>query len=411
MHINIDITTHILNLKELLAQFYTIEPLEIVIGLTACCIGIIIGRLLVIRIKKHKPVTLKQNFLQATTSLITPFFIVIALHLSALGWRFFGNLPLFHALLIKITLSWFFIALILLLANRKFAGWFITIVILPLTIINLFGIWGYADKLINFLNKEIIFKFGVATFSLYQFIKTVLIIVVLSRLSKWLTTFSETRLSKVKDIRSSNRVLIIKVLQILLYCIIFIVTLSLLHIPLTALAVFGGAIGVGVGFGLQKVAANFISGIILLLEKTIEIGDIVELKEGINGVVKHTRSRYTLVETAQGKEILVPNEEFITQRVVNWTYSNHRCRVEIPIQISSKADVELAQQLILQTARARLKDHTNPEAACYLNNLGEKISFVLSFWIDDIVQGYTKIQHEILLTIWHEFKKHNIALP
>ena len=121
----------------------------------------------------------------------------------------------------------------------------------------------------------------------------------------------------------------------------FLFSLDLIGLDIMTFTVFSGAVGIGIGFGLQKVTSNFISGLILLFEKSIEQDDLIELNDGTYGFVQHTGARYTLIETFDGKEIMIPNEDFITNRVINWTYSNSNGRVDIELGVSYNSDLEV----------------------------------------------------------------------
>ena len=212
--------------------------------------------------------------------------------------------------------------------------------------------------------------------------------------------------------RSASRSLVLKLVQIFIYFIAFILSLDIIGIDLTTLTVFGGALGIGLGFGLQKISSNFISGLILLMEKSVEEGDLIELTDGTFGFIRKVSARFTLVETFDGKEILVPNEDFITSRVVNWTYSNPHGRVEIPVGVSYGSDIEKAKQLILEAAKEHPRCVSEPEPQCFLRNFGDSsVDFILHFWVADVVQGRWGPQSEVMFSIWNKFAENGIEIP
>ncbi len=222
----------------------------------------------------------------------------------------------------------------------------------------------------------------------------------------------ERRISKLSNVRAANRALVLKLAQILIYVIAFLVALDFVGIDLTTLAVFSGAVGIGLGFGLQKIASNFISGLILLMEKSVEEGDLIELSDGTFGFIRRASARYTLVETFDSKEILVPNEDLITNRVINWTFSNASARIEIEIGVSYHSDIELAHALILQAAREHPRCAKTPEPACFLRAFGDSsVNFTLHFWVDDVTQGRWPTQSEVMFVIWRKFKENGIEIP
>lgn len=222
----------------------------------------------------------------------------------------------------------------------------------------------------------------------------------------------ERKIAKLNNVRAANRALVLKLAQIVIYVIAFLVALDFVGIDLTTLTVFSGAVGIGLGFGLQKIASNFISGLILLMEKSIEEGDLIELADGTFGFIRRASARYTLVETFDSKEILVPNEDLITSRVINWTFSNASARVEIEVGVSYQSDIDLAKELILQAAREHPRCAAAPEPACFLRSFGDSaVNFTLHFWVDDVTLGRWHPHSEVMFSLWRKFKEHGIEIP
>jgi len=206
--------------------------------------------------------------------------------------------------------------------------------------------------------------------------------------------------------------LVLKLAQIVIYLVAFLVGLDFVGIDLTTLTVFSGAVGIGLGFGLQKIASNFISGLILLMEKSIEEGDLIELSDGTFGYIRRASARYTLVETFDSKEILVPNEDLITSRVVNWTFSNSSARIEIELGVSYDSDIDLAHDLIIAAARENPRCAIAPEPACFLRSFGDSsVNFTLHFWVEDVTLGRWPTQSEVMFSIWRKFKDNGIEIP
>ena len=174
-----------------------------------------------------------------------------------------------------------------------------------------------------------------------------------------LSHFFESRIQKMNKLRSGNKALISKMMQVGIYILAFLVGTHALGINIAALAVLGGTIGIGIGFGLQKITSNFISGVILLFEKSIESGDLIELQGGVLGYVRQTFARYTLIETLDGKEVMVPNENFIINEVVNLSYSDASGRVEVLVGVSYDSDVELAREIMLEAAKEHPRGWVN----------------------------------------------------
>ena len=264
-----------------------------------------------------------------------------------------------------------------------------------------------------FLDSEVFaFYFGETRISAYQITKALITIIILFWITGIFSEFGERRISNLQKIKPSNKSLITKAFQILIYLIAFLIGLDIIGVDLTTLAIFSGAVGIGVGFGLQKITSNFISGIILLFEKSIETEDLVELTDGTYGFVRHTGARYTLIETFDGKEIMIPNEDFITSRVTNWTFSNNHGRVEIIIGVSYDSDIEKARELILEAAVEHPRCIADPEPACYLTDFGDSsVNFLLYFWVSDVTEGRFEPRSDVLRNIWRKFAQHEITIP
>lgn len=256
------------------------------------------------------------------------------------------------------------------------------------------------------------FSISGVTFNPFIVIKSLFIVAVLMWVCGIIVTLTDKRLRRVSEMRTSTRTLILKILQIILYCFIFICGMQLLGINLGALSVFGGALGVGIGFGLQKIASNFISGIILLFEKSIESGDIIELTDGSFGTVKRTYARYTLLALQDGREILIPNEEFISQRVVSFTHSDKDARVQITIKVAFDSDFELVKRIMLEAADNHPKRIKKRISTCYLNQFADYgVEMILYFWVVDVTEGRAGPKSDVMQAIVTNFEKHNVVIP
>jgi small-conductance mechanosensitive channel len=265
----------------------------------------------------------------------------------------------------------------------------------------------------EFLNADALsLQIGNAKFSAYLIIQGVIIIATLLWLTGFLSDIAAKFIKKIPGINSNNRNLITKALQILIYFIAFQIGMNFLGIDLTALAVFSGALGIGIGFGLQKVTSNFISGIIILFEKTVQNDDLIELNDGTLGFLRNTGSRASLIETYDGKEVMVPNEDLITNRVINYTHSNKKARIKINIGVSYDCDIEKAQKLILDAAIEHPRTTKTPEPLCFLEEFADSsVNFILLFWVNDVVEGRYGPKSDVLFSIWNKFKDNNIEIP
>lgn len=267
---------------------------------------------------------------------------------------------------------------------------------------------GHVTKAINSVSISI-GSFSLTPFSLLKAIGLLAILVWgVSNTVDWVNQ----QIKRNQRLKANTKSLLSKTIEVLIYFMGFMIGLRILGIDLTALTVVGGALGVGIGFGLQKITSNFISGIILLFERSIEVDDLIEIDGGIYGFVKQINARYTLIEMFDGKEIMVPNEDFITQRVTNWTYSNAKGRIEISVGVSYGCDIKLAQSLILDAALDHPECIKDPEPLVHLREFGDSsVNFLLFFFIDDVTKGRYIIQSEVMMNIWDRFKLHNIEIP
>ncbi len=265
----------------------------------------------------------------------------------------------------------------------------------------------------DFLDSDAMsFSLGGARFSAFIILRALVLVLVVLWLANIVCDFGSKRIRSVQKINANTRSLVSKFFQVSVYFIAFLILLQSLGIDFTGLAIFSGAIGIGVGFGLQKITSNFISGLILLFEKSIEEGDLVELDAGLAGFVKTTGARYTLIETFEGREVMVPNEEFITSKVTNWTFSNNRGRIEIHIGVAYGSDLKKVQALLMEAATEHPRCSIDPPAECFLMNYGDSsIDFRLQFWVDNIIEGRLLPKSEVLFSIWDKFQVYGIQIP
>lgn len=226
-----------------------------------------------------------------------------------------------------------------------------------------------------------------------------------------ITRLIDVGLRKNHGMPSSVRVLVSKVIHFALYVAAVLGALQVGGVPLGGLAVFSGALGLGLGFGLQKVIANLISGVIILLDKSIKPGDVIEV-EGTFGYINSLRTRYISVITRDAKEILIPNEDFVVNKVVNWSFSDRAVRLRSIIGVSYHTDIPKAMELCCQAAKSVSRVLKNPEPICFLKEFNSSsIDLELCFWINDPSAGVTNVRSDIFLEIWKRFQEEAIEIP
>jgi len=259
--------------------------------------------------------------------------------------------------------------------------------------------------------KEITFSFGAAKVNLYALLQGMMAIVLLLWVTRLVISRIERRLMRMRDMRPSTRALIVKFIQIALYIFVFLTALQIMGISLAAFSVIGGALGVGIGFGLQKISSNFISGIILLFEKSIEVEDLIELQNVTVGVVRGISARYTRIETADARDILIPNEDFITQRVISLTHMNKRSRIELKVTVHYETDVALALRLLLAATEQVARCVRTPEPMTHVLQFTDHgIVLALYFLIDDVVEGCMEPRTQAHLAVLAAFNAHGVRI-
>ena len=272
------------------------------------------------------------------------------------------------------------------------------------------AILGWLQPVMQALDAAAI-KAGNLRISVLMLLTGAALFVVLLWAANLLSKLLESQLSHVEGITPAAQVLVGKILRIALITVAVLVALTSVGIDFTALAVFSGAVGVGIGFGLQKVVSNLISGIILLLDRSIKPGDVIEVGDAY-GWIRKLGARYAAVVTRDGKEYLIPNEDLITQQVVNWSYSDRNVRMHIPIGISYHADVRLAMKLVEEAALACPRVLRMPMPVARLVGFGDSsVDLELRFWVDDPEEGVINVRSDVLLEVWDRFHENGIEIP
>ena len=231
----------------------------------------------------------------------------------------------------------------------------------------------------------------------------------------WLaSTFArvlETRLKRLSELTPAMQVLTLKLVRFALITFAVVLALASVGIDLTALAVFSGAVGVGIGLGLQKVVSNLVSGVILLVDRSVKPGDVIEI-QSTYGWITSLNARYVSLATRDGKELLIPNEDLITSRVTNWSYSSDLIRQSVIVGVSYDSDVHLAIRLTVEAAGAVSRILEVPKPACLLKEFGDSaVNLELRFWIQDPANGTANVRSEVMLRIWDLFHEHGIEFP
>lgn len=258
---------------------------------------------------------------------------------------------------------------------------------------------------------KIAINIGATRVSFLMAAKAIASVSVFLLLALWISAIIEKQLRKSKQIANYLQIGISKTIRVILLIIALLVSLDVIGFDLTTLTVLGGALGVGIGFGLQRIASNFISGFILLFDRSIRPNDVITIGNSF-GWVKELRARYVVIQDRDGVETLIPNENLVTTQVINWSYTDANVRVKLPVQISYKNDPREAMELMIEAANTNPRVLSDPPAVARLMNFGEHgIDLELRLWINDPQNGINNVRSDVNLQIWDKFEEHNIQIP
>ena len=277
--------------------------------------------------------------------------------------------------------------------------------------LQIFGLLGRIEASLS----NVGINYGDVRISALNVVRALIVLAVLLWLSGRLRGFLEWRIQLAESLTPTLRVLFVQALRLALPAIAVLIALPVLGINLTAITVFGGALAVGIGLGLQKIVGNLVSGVLILGSGSIRPGDVIAVKDKAGadafGQVTSISANYLSLQTRGGREHLIPNETFLTNGVENWTRSDSRVRLKIPFRISYDGDPKLAIQLALESAAAIPRVIKDPRPACLLTAFGETaIELELRIWIADPMNGVANIRSECLLQLWDLFQAHGIVI-
>jgi len=259
--------------------------------------------------------------------------------------------------------------------------------------------------------EQVDFAIGKQRFDLWTITHGVVTVFLTVVFALWVAGVIEARLMRVESMDSSLRIVGIRVTRALLTVIALVASLSLVGIDMTALSVFTGALGVGLGFGLQKIASNYVSGFIILLDRSIRLGNIVQIGTDVGQVTQIT-TRYTVLKHPGGTEYIVPNETLISSVVQNQSYSDTRMRLTTVVGVAYDSDIDLAMRLMTEAASAQPRVLAEPPPKVFLTQFADSsINLELGFWIVDPEEGKGNVVSDINLAIWRIFRAHAIEIP
>lgn len=311
--------------------------------------------------------------------------------------------------MMKVLLAWIVIRVAVQLIDNNAVRNVFAMTIWTVAALSIFGVLDQTTATLDAVG----FNVGDFRLSALVLIKGIFSLFLLIYMAVFTSSFLERRILKIKSLTRSSQVLISKIIRVVLIVFALLIGLTSSGIDLSLFAVFGGAVGLGIGFGLQKGISNLFSGMLLLLDRSIQPGDVIELENGTFGWVQNMAARYTEIVTRDNKSFLIPNEEFVTQRVVNWSHGDTLIRLEVRFGVHYKHNpheiIKLAEAAAAGASERICKD---PAPVCHFVEFGDSsLNFSLRFWIKDAEKGVTNMRAAVMLALWDTFHEQEIEIP
>ncbi len=346
--------------------------------------------------------------------LLFPTVVIILLKLSLAFSPYFIADGWVMKTALVIALLLLFYAFISLLVTNRFAVKLFRWIGMPILF---FYLTGMLDNIVTVLNAMKI-EVGDLKLTAYGVLRTLVLGSVLFWLGRASNKIGQTIIRQQASLDIKSRELFAKIFEIVLFFIVSVLILKLMDINLTALAVLGGAVGVGLGFGLQAIASNFISGVIIIMDKSVSVGDYIEMEDGKSGLVTQLNLRSTSLETFDGKNIIIPNEKFITSAFTNWTHKNSKQRYRIDFSVAYNTDVRSMVPLIKEAVAQHPQVLSGEERLieerpdCEIDSFGDNgINMFVEFWIEGIDDGKNRVGGDLYLIILETLQANHIEIP
>ncbi|MDB5490594.1 MAG: MscS Mechanosensitive ion channel [Micavibrio sp.] len=397
------------------ANVLTIDT-AVQLGIVAACliIGLGLGQLLstyvfnMVERTQFSPHA--KNILHRLHRLTGALFVFILLFLCLIGINA-ADLPLKSGIIdaaLRLTTAWIVIKVAVKIVRNTYMRKFIGGTVMLIVTLSIFG---WLDPVSHFLD-QLGFSVGTSRISVLTVFRAVFVTVILAYAALGLAALMERQLDNVSALTSGSRLLISKILRMLLIAIAVMLGFTMAGVNLSMLAVFSGAIGLGAGLGLQKGVSNLFTGIMLLLDRTIQPGDIIEMPNGAFGIVRQMGSRCTEITTLDKKSYLIPNEELVSKQVINWSRSGNNLQLNVEFGVGYEQDPREIIALAKAAAAKSKRVLKNPAPSCKMKSFKEgSLEFILIFWIDDAGLGIVNAKSEVLINLWEDLKSHNITIP
>lgn len=346
--------------------------------------------------------------------ILFPLIAIILLQISTKTGKNLAFTPWLIETAIDIAVLLFFNSLIRVFVQHKFAASLFRWIGLPILLLHLLDLLPTVTQALEEISLEV----GNISISAYGVTRVLVFGSFLFWLGRASSNFGKAVIRKQPSLDVPTKEVFSKLFEVVLFCIIALLLLNVMGVNLATLAVFGGALGVGLGLGLQSIASNFISGIIILLDRSLTVGDFVELDDGRKGFVREFRMRYAVLETYDGKDILVPNEKFISSLMVNWTHKDPKQRYRVDFSVPYSTDVRSMVELI----KAAVAEHEQVISGldvpfeerpdCEIDSFGDSgINMFVEFWMYGVDDGKNRVGGDLMLIILETLKENGIEIP
>lgn len=358
------------------------------------------------RVRQSSRTEYAQSALLTIASLIFPLVWVTGLAMASLVAVFFQWPHAFVSVVVHLLAAWLVVRLASIMVRDPIFSRLVALTAYTLATLSILGLLGPILELLDSLAVTI----GNFRLSLYTVLEAMLALGILLWLAVLLSGILERRIYALPNLTPSVQLLIGKFLKVSLITIAVVIALSSVGLDISAIALFSGGLGVGIGFGLQKLISNMISGIILLLDRSIKPGDVIQIGETY-GWVASLGARYVSIETRDGTEYLVPNEDIITQQVVSWSHQNDLARIKVRVHVPVDSDLERALAVLVEAASAPPRVlHDPAPRALILDFINGRAELELRFWIRDAQNGIRNISGEVRLEIWRRLRAAAISI-
>ena len=387
-------------------------------------VAIILAYSLAVGLKNHTPIlknppkdgALKflRDAIFGIRDLLFPLFIVFFLAIAVDASDFLVKQSWFVRIAEGVAVTLLVYSILTRFIANPFVKTLLKWIVIPIAILQVFGL---LDNVVAYL-ESLAIEVGNIKVSAYGVVRVLLFGVLLFWLGRISNNAGQKAIRQQQHLDIGTREVFAKLYQVTLFVVIFVILLQIMGVNITALAVFGGAVGVGLGFGLQSIASNFISGIILLLDRSLVVGDYIELSDGRKGTIREMNMRSTLLETFDGKDIMVPNEQFITTSFINWTHKNKKQRYSINFQVAYSTDLHKLFDILREVVASHPKVISGPDLPieevpdAEISEFADSgVGILVEFWMEGIDDGEHRVGGDLLLMIWDALKENEIQIP